>query len=536
MRDLKFYITALIATMVFLSLPSKINSQFREKTNIFISSNSNGVAYDKLKTKEQRDSMVYECLMQDWVDTMRYNPPPYEWVCANYSSQLTVNFHGWTSNEIYNGYDGFNLDSIYMNSGTLKDNGKYGLPVLSVSLGVDNATNGHAMNAILTGDDALNWNDWNFIEPQFDQMNVQPGQAYMPGIFWGTDTANGTIYVNCPLGGPVGVGFRIENGEPELVVNPDIDDGIPNPLLILKRDTVNPIIKTGSPISNLLYNYDPDFEYEIQDSTLKYAWYSFDNGKTKDTLFRDLYEYKVIGQEYCGPPQCTVGYWYEKYAWVPTDTACRDIKFSLEDGDYNLTISAIDYFNLETTNTIKFSIDKTSPIINVSSPNQGSTYSQDEVEFSYVINEKNIDLSNSFYVLNGVTNYLFDTAGTISLNSKEGLNTLEIHIQDLATNKSNRTLTYTINNQTTGINNIKNSPIVLFYPNPVTDIGVFEFQKKDNKPYYLEIYSTNGSLLSKTICLNDVVTIDFSQYPSGILTYKVMDSYMTLGIGTIINQ
>jgi len=154
-------------------LSGNITDDPRMKINPFVSTNSNGVEYDLLTTKEKRDSLVQVKLNEDWVSEIAPSDNPY-WGCTEYSNQLDINFHGFPD---LTGYAGDNLDSIYYYHKTLKDNGKYGLPFYFITIP---GTPGHNMNAILTGNDIIKWEDWNFIEPQFDKINIQPGQAYMP--------------------------------------------------------------------------------------------------------------------------------------------------------------------------------------------------------------------------------------------------------------------------------------------------------------------------------------------------------------------
>ena len=144
--------------------------------NPFIATNSNGAAYDALTTKAQRDAYVQQKLFEDWTNTIMpsFYPNP-TWDCTQYANQLMTNFHG-NPNAI--GYSGFDLDSIYYYFGTLKDNGKYGTPVYWVY--VSGGVSKHAMNAILTGNDITKFEDWNFIEPQRDSINVKPGHLYIP--------------------------------------------------------------------------------------------------------------------------------------------------------------------------------------------------------------------------------------------------------------------------------------------------------------------------------------------------------------------
>jgi len=146
--------------------------------NPFLSTNINGNEWDLLETRAQRDDYVQQKLNEDWCDNQHIpgsNDPI--WDCTEYSYQLCINFKGFPG---LKGYSGFDLDSIYFYGMTLKDNGKYGIPVYHVGVFYTALPGSHAMNAILTGDNAENFYDWNFIEPQFDKANLQPGQAYFP--------------------------------------------------------------------------------------------------------------------------------------------------------------------------------------------------------------------------------------------------------------------------------------------------------------------------------------------------------------------
>lgn len=145
--------------------------------NPFIATNANGAAYDLLTTKAQRDAYVQQKLLEDWADAYHipYNLDPL-WDCTQYSGQLKVNFHGIPG---ATGYSGDNIDSIYYYGGTIKDNGKYGVPIYFVQI-VEVDGPGHHMNGILNGDDITKFEDWCFIEPQRDSINVKPGRLYIP--------------------------------------------------------------------------------------------------------------------------------------------------------------------------------------------------------------------------------------------------------------------------------------------------------------------------------------------------------------------
>ena len=205
--------------------------------NPFVSTNPNGAAYDALTTKAQRDAYVQEKLFDDWTNTI----PGiiHIWDCTQYSEQVHINLHGITNPENYvklPQYYGDILDSLYYYGGTLKDNGKYGLPVYFVNIHWEGGL-GHNMSCILTGGiengDITKFENWNFIESSNDRINQKPGLSYMP--------ENCTVEIKAPtryrdemynnLYFPI-LRFEIENGiQTSYWINDD-----PNLKIITQRE------------------------------------------------------------------------------------------------------------------------------------------------------------------------------------------------------------------------------------------------------------------------------------------------------------
>jgi hypothetical protein len=300
-----------------------------EKINLFISQDdtSQALEYNALKTRTERDAMIQSRINPDWVDTIpewiwntypnHISPPDYElWDCGNEIMELMVNSiklvegiyggGGFQDDKyLFNKYKGFNLDSILKNEGTLKDNGKLGLPIYTLTIANSALNIGHGMNFALTGNTLSDWNSYNFIEPQLDQINVQPGEAFMYkdldkvyAVYWYTH--------NRPDGKkelaavPVAF-FTITNGVPKFGgLNPYLKD-----LLITERESDPPII-------NIKQNNDPDsLVYNIVEKNFKSAWYTVNGG-----------EKKLLGQS-------------------------GAIKLGLEKGSYIITLGTEDYFRLK---------------------------------------------------------------------------------------------------------------------------------------------------------------------------------------------
>lgn len=277
-----------------------------EKINMFINPyvTSQGEIFDALNSQTDKNNLIQSRINPDWTstisqwikDTYPNGIPPAEyppWDCSNTQFQMMMNSINFGEN-IYGGpgafqggkllcnkYKEFNLDSILKYGGSLRDIGKLGMPMYTVSL-TDPVTlpNGHGMNAVLTGDDITKWSSWTFVEPQFDQINVQPGEAYVPKNCSYFMIEYQYIYDN-PNGkkelryAPV-VFFTITDGVPKFGgLNPYIKD-----LIITNRDKDKPALKVYS-------SSNPNkLKGKATDANLKDFVYSVDGGIEK-TLTSD---------------------------------------------------------------------------------------------------------------------------------------------------------------------------------------------------------------------------------------------------------
>ena len=125
--------------------------------------------WNLLETKEERDDWLDKTLHVDTTDQI---PPSFCcWVSGNYGTQLFFNFFG------YHDTSDTNINWRYRNR--LTNNRRFNIPVYF--MGVDFPVGpGHGMAAILTGDDPLNFDDWNFIEPRNDQTKAKAGDWNLP--------------------------------------------------------------------------------------------------------------------------------------------------------------------------------------------------------------------------------------------------------------------------------------------------------------------------------------------------------------------
>lgn len=113
----------------------------------------------------------------DWVDKMlqndKTNENPYElyfYQCGNYAKELYTHFNHFLSD--LNDNEQYPLNVVYNGGQSI-----YNLPVYTV--GIIAPGFGHSINAVLVGENPLDFNDWRFIEPQTD-LSVTPGFWDMP--------------------------------------------------------------------------------------------------------------------------------------------------------------------------------------------------------------------------------------------------------------------------------------------------------------------------------------------------------------------
>ena len=105
------------------------------------------------------------CASIDRTDEHAYIPG--QWVCLHFATQTYINFGGNPPG---------NLPDVYDDPQWSTPN-RFNLPLYEVT--VAGTGYGHSINAILIGDNPLNFSDWYFFEPQNDHQ-IQPGQWDMP--------------------------------------------------------------------------------------------------------------------------------------------------------------------------------------------------------------------------------------------------------------------------------------------------------------------------------------------------------------------
>ena len=106
--------------------------------------------WDKLATREEREDWFMKMVTVDKTDTMRGKPG---WTCIYFADRFESNF---AAREKYD------------EPGTFETKSRFNIPVYFCGITDTLFGKGHAVNALLTGDNPLNINDWVIEEPQWD--------------------------------------------------------------------------------------------------------------------------------------------------------------------------------------------------------------------------------------------------------------------------------------------------------------------------------------------------------------------------------
>jgi hypothetical protein len=117
--------------------------------------------WDTLRTREQRTSAMRRLIQVDGSDRHPYNPA---WLqCVGFATEVFLNFAQ------------YNDDLFASDFGA--GGSRFNVPVYAAAVSAENFY--HVINAVLVGDDPLQFDDWFFFEPQTDEM-VRPGAASLP--------------------------------------------------------------------------------------------------------------------------------------------------------------------------------------------------------------------------------------------------------------------------------------------------------------------------------------------------------------------
>jgi hypothetical protein len=558
--------------------------------NPFISPDTTkaAITYNNLnsKTKAERDGLADAIIKASRVHTIPPNDYPV-FNCNNWTNMQIMNSYDWgdgiyasydTDILLFNGYKGFVLFEIYANGGTFADQGKDGLPLYGVTFRIPLYNAAHAMVTLLTGDNALNGNDWNDLEPRDGVTNVQPGEINIP-----LNTDEFTVYYPCIFKNSMHeknfyyfrfLEFKIVNGEKILTYNINNDPYSNYRMrLITQRESDPPVIniQQGTDLDSLVCN--------INDANLKSAWYTIDGGAKiplmtevlapvtekkvaiKMNLPAGTHQIKVEADDYFRltsqqttqreivnnePPVITItsiieGTVYSgdvqliynitdsdfASAWYSLDNGVTritlgqsgTIQLQLSDGKYTLLIEAKNNKPQTATKSVSFEINRPS-IITITSPVSGQIYDHD-IQFVYSITDT--DFASAWYTLNGGAKMTVMQSSTISLSLANGMYKIVVEATDQKPQTAKDSVSFEIK-KSTGIEETELTEVIKIYPNPVKDQLNIEYKFDTPQLIYKELYDLDGILLfnGKTEILREGIDrIDMSGYSSGVYILRI---------------
>ena len=497
--------------------------------------------------------------------------------CYDFSNPEVINLNGFPS--LANGV-GPNFPWKF------SKNGRFNIPACTVST-TTRLGSAHSLVGVLVGDDPFNFYHWYFIDPSSDNQ-ITPGHVYMANnknveinYYPDMDPETGG-----DIGGVKIIKWNLdENGSPTLLYTHYLKHIIPtNP----NKDTIAPET-TLSVSDSTYSNSDINLEYLVEENQtfLDSAYYKLNGVKTN--IACEVYATPIISApvdsisgtlptisqegEYnlvffandMAKPQGneTILKRYFVIDKIPPTTS-DNISTTWQNSDFEVVLNPSDELsgvvstkycisstnnctpNIEYTSPVSISeegekyfryfstdkagnnqnivskeikLDKTAPEITASISHIEGT---DSAEVAINVLEANLDSAR--YSYNGSDWNYFSSDTLFREELKEGENVLNVEARDKATNFSE--IEEKLNFVPDAVEPSKTlENYFKVYPNPVSNIGNFEFYLDAPKNLKFSVYDVSGRELEKIIVEgnqgDNKLNYDFSKYKSGIYIYKL---------------
>lgn len=516
--------------------------------------------------------------------------PNFGWWCSHWTHLQIVNAWNWgdsiyngevpDAKLLYNGYKGWDLTQIYANGGTFADQGKLGVPLMTISFtAIASTGEEHIQTTLLTGNHALIGNNWNDTEPRDGTTQLQPGAS------------NTNIPLNCNdftmvypfiyknvnhnkiLGGFIILKFKIVNGEKILTYNINDDPNFNQYVhLITDRENDPPKINIrSSEPDSLIMNIDeanPKSQYMIIDNGApiplttkekRYLWLPAGTHTIKITaedyfnLKSEVTFQRTVTAPVNFPPKITFinpkeGAMYTddiklEYTITDTDFASATYKIdngakisitqngsiplSLTDGCHKIVIEATDRKPRTSKDSVNFCMSLPQyypPKITIITPAEGEIYT-DDIKLQYNITDADNDFASAIYWINEKIDERKSLAqsGTIPLSLQNGQYILTIDAKDSRGLSTQGSVKFTIN-KPTGIEKPPSLQSMIFYPNPAENSLHLKYKEGLSANAFMTITTLDGKpVICKRINGITEETIDISNYKSTIYIINIID-------------
>lgn len=193
-------------------------------------------------------------------------------------------------------------------------------------------------------------------------------------------------------------------------------------------------------------------------------------------------------------------------------------------------------------------LDKAAPEINIIYPEADADYIKSVDSMVVSISDLNLNKDSCWYSTdNGQTKTYFSCESgeqkTIYPDFVDGANTGTIGASDYATNTSGAEVNFYISPDAVEEN--KEEPALLedyfkFYPNPVTDVGNFEFSLDKPQNLRFSMYDITGRQLEQRVLEGNLgdnkISYDFSKYDSQICIYRIIGDKGNIKTGKVFKK
>lgn len=179
--------------------------------------------------------------------------------------------------------------------------------------------------------------------------------------------------------------------------------------------------------------------------------------------------------------------------------------------------------------------DPLPPNISKTSPLENETY-DDNPKLNYNIRDANFK-SARYSIDNGKTWNSLNQSGTKTLNLANGDYKLIIEADDYFKLKSRDSVNFKVDKKTGLEDKVSDSKIKV-YPYPAKDNLTFEYENKEGRETYLEMYNSAGQLIGREKSNDEKINMDVSDYSHGLYIYRLLDgkTNKTISSGKVVRE
>ena len=307
---------------------------------------------------------------------------PSDWLCGKMSAQTEMNFKGYKNlndTSIQNKFSEYDFNN----------NGRFNLPVYSISMTGPNIPDGHIANAILIGENPKNFGDWYFFDPAGMYAELKPKTGTNMPENSNIKIKQNEFKSNGIIGETQFLEFQLNNLIPELVDY--------NPYVLVLKNPLNektaPELELTGVEKNKFYKNIPIIGYKVHDGSFVENIQTPIKFDVYNGVFLDSCWYKLNSEIKTEIPS----YIFDNPVYLATYSSSGSINTTnkLVEGKNNLEVYVSNIAGNKKDSLIEFYIDRIKPVL--SSEKETLYTNKSSVGIPWKVSDENLSKTTFFF-------------------------------------------------------------------------------------------------------------------------------------------